>query len=242
MGLQLPTHDEKCGLLSVLCHLREPKPEEFSAFLNFYESRICSEEELDIALTITPSAIDSHQLIWEASASTRLKISSAKTKREIETELYPNADEAERHRYMRIIVQLTFLLDCASCDNFSSSFKRLNNEAFPTKWVDGKTFPEFFNLAFPSDIPLQVSEVGKSLKAWKLQSRYQIKIVPTNDLVQHLVYNKKARTLSVFHQIAYLKAHIKHSSTLALSAPIEESLKQYALDMVFHQASLIPKY
>jgi len=225
MGLTLPTHEEERELLSVLCHLRDPRPEDFCAFLAFYKTKICSKEELDFSLTIVPSVIDSHQLIREASASIRLKMALGKTKREIEKELYPNVNEGDRHQYTRMMVQLTFLVDCASSDNFSKSFKRLNNEAFPTRWLDEKTFPEFFHLAFPRDTPLQVSDVGKTLKAWKLQNRYQIKIVPTNDLAQHLVYNKKAGTLSVFHQIAYLKAHIEHSSSLALSTPIEESLK-----------------
>lgn len=66
MGLLPPNDDEKCELLSVLCHARESKPEEFNAFLDFYKTRICSEDEFDIALTIVPSVMDSHQRIWEA--------------------------------------------------------------------------------------------------------------------------------------------------------------------------------
>jgi len=230
MGLPPPTHQEQCELLSVLCHVREPEPKEHSAFLNFYKTKVCLERELGIALTIAPSALGSHQHIWEASASTRCEISLPKTKAEIQRKLYSNVAEAERHRCMRIIVQLSFLVDCGSLDDYSSSFKRLNDDTFPTKWLDDHQFPAFFRQTFPINTSLQVSKVGKSLKAWKLHSRYKIKIVPTNDLAQHLVYNKRAGTLSVFHQMAYLKAHIGHSSTLPLSAPIEESLTRYALN------------
>ncbi|KAK4450977.1 hypothetical protein QBC34DRAFT_378802 [Podospora aff. communis PSN243] len=69
----------------------------------------------------------------------------------------------------------------------------------------------------------------KSLKAWKLRKRYRIRISPTDDLAQHLVYNHTTGTLSVFRQVTYLKAQLRHSSDMDISTPASTSIPRGTL-------------
>lgn len=65
-----------------------------------------------------------------------------------------------------------------------------------------------------------------SLKAWKLTKRYGIKIKGTNNLLEHLVLDPKSMTLKVFHQVSFLRAHLKKSKQEPLNLYFEESLKR----------------
>ena len=121
------------------------------------------------------------------------------------------------------------MVDCASRNAFSINYRLQNDDTFPAKWRDDQTFVEFFHCVFPTylALPFRVSEAGTCLKAWKLMHRHHIQIVPTNDLAEHLVYNKTSRTVIVFHQVAYLKEQIRHSSGTTLSESVEGSLTRY---------------
>jgi hypothetical protein len=149
-------------------------------------------------------------------------------KEDLLVKLFPGTTKAESERCLRITTKLAVMVDCASRNAFSVNYRLQNDDTFPAKWRDDQTFVDFFHCVFPTypTSPFRVSEAGKGLKAWKLLHRHHIQIVPTNDLVEHLVYNKTSRTISVFHQVAYLKEQIRHSPGTTLSESVEESLKR----------------
>jgi hypothetical protein len=233
MALSLPSVDEERDIISALCHARSPDARHFQAFLRFYALTVCPGPQPGHAIQITPPTLCSHQAILEA--CNRLQISPGSTKGEIESQLFPNVTEAaERHRCLRAVTKLAFMIDCDSLSNFSVNYKRQNEDTFPIRWRDGQTLIEFFHSSFPVDdttSPLRTSDIGKRLKVWKLRKRYNIRIEPTNDLAQHLVYNTTTRTLSVFHQVAYLKAHLQSLSDLRISAAASESIPRYVASL-----------
>lgn len=124
---------------------------------------------------------------------------------------------------------MAFAIDPASRDDFSKGYKVENEENSPVKWQLDQTLVQFIQSAFAATTPdsWPVSMASSRLRAWKLKHRYGIQIVPTNDLIQHLMYNPRHRTLSVFHQVEYLKAHVQHSAERSLSETVEMSLKKF---------------
>lgn len=242
MALPQPSESEVQSILSVLCYAKVTDPEHFQAVLDFYTATVCQDPHPGHAVQISPPVLRSHQAVVEACAGLRATLSTPKS--EVERQLFQDGtEEAERHRSLRTITKLALMIDCDSRSNFSVNFKRQTDEAFPTRWRDTDTFVDFFHSAFSTNetSPLRTSDIGNHLKAWKLRKRCSIRITPTNDLAQHLVYNKGSRSLSVFHQVAYLKAHLQHVSHLDISATAAESIPWYVPSLLGfnHSAPLL---
>ena len=227
MPLAPPSEIEEKEIIASLCHDQDAPPDSFRFFLDSYITTVCPDFRPDHAVPISsPVTPTSHRAIIEA--CTHIKAWPTKTRRQHGDILYPEADEAERSRLAGVLMKLCFMVDCDSRSNFSSSFTRQDDDAFPTAWLGGQTLLGFFDSTFPADSnPLAVRILDtKSLKAWKLRKRYSIRLSPTDDLAQHLVYNQTNRTISVFRQIAYLKTQIRRSSDLDLLAPPSTSIPQ----------------
>jgi len=228
MTLTLPSVEEERDVLSALCYADNPNPRVFQAFSHLYVSNtVCPDPRPDHAIQIAQPTFQSHKAVIEACVA--LRASPTKTRAELQNTLFADAEETERHRCLRIITRLALMVDCDSRNNFSISFKTQSDQAFPAKWRDEQTLVQFLNSVFPADTasPLPTSDIGKRLKAWKLQKRYNLRIVPTDDLAEHLFYNSTTRTLSVFRQIAYLKAHLRHSFDLDTATGTPASILQY---------------
>ncbi|KAK3361600.1 hypothetical protein B0T24DRAFT_691480 [Lasiosphaeria ovina] len=142
---------------------------------------------------------------------------------------FPQIAHADQERAARLVVKVAFMIDYASKDGFSVQ----DDANFPVKWQPVQTFVDFIESTFPHDasspVPPRAFTGDRGLKAWKLKARYATGIVPTNDLVQHLLYDRRTRTLSVFHQTAWLKAQIRHSAGQSLAAPAQTGIQSGTL-------------
>ncbi|XMA13370.1 hypothetical protein WAI453_006161 [Rhynchosporium graminicola] len=65
----------------------------------------------------------------------------------------------------------------------------------------------------------------KELKAWKLKKRHNLRFRPTDNIMEHLLYDPQSRTVKVFHHTSYLKAHLARSAQQPIDMDAHSSLK-----------------
>ncbi|XXH00750.1 hypothetical protein Hte_007100 [Hypoxylon texense] len=106
------------------------------------------------------------------------------------------------------------MIDASSTESFSDDYRFRHSDSFPVHWEDGKSFIDFIQSTFPSTTYRATGPFNR-LKAWKLKQRCGISIVPTDDLVRHLLYDSGSRTLTVFHHVTWLKAQLNHASAIS---------------------------
>jgi hypothetical protein len=146
--------------------------------------------------------------------------------------LYEETRIGETDRIARMIVSIAFMIDCASKDFHSESLA--SDDIHMVKWEESASFVDFKNNILRAPLGASLEETRKvnegfrfkkSVKAWKLIKRYGIKISATDDLLQHLAYNPKLKSVKVFHHVGFLRAHLKRSASMSLDLSIEESIK-----------------
>ncbi|KAM6530339.1 hypothetical protein FALCPG4_008463 [Fusarium falciforme] len=141
-----------------------------------------------------------------------------------------DARPAEKEYAARAVVSATFMVNCASKDYYSEGFQ--SSTAMRVKWEPNQGFADFLEKAFTPNLVSTLAHDSKravpyrgSLKAWKLVKRNKIKIRPTNNLIDHLLYDAKDRVLHVFHQTMFLQSQIKRCKAVDFNMDFEQSLK-----------------
>lgn len=224
MALEPPDDNELKQIIEKLCLSAPSNAADYKTFIKFYNS-ICSSIPSNVFVTLNRPAFTSHSDVLRYVDYLRCHANS--TKNEIELLAFPDIDVLERNYGTRLAVKVGFMIDCASKDYHSEGYRLSDN--FPVKWESNQTFVTFLQNTFPTSP--SASHRGAShnrrIKAWKLKKRHGISFIPTNDLVQHLLYDGEARTVKVFHQTAFLKAHLRHGVTQPLNHGFDESLKRY---------------
>jgi hypothetical protein len=226
MALESPSSRDFEEILSILCHVTPPVESQFPSFREFYDAVVCSRRTTDATVTINAPILSSHRDVLRAVSM--LRESCAITREQFQQAAFPGCKQEDADVATRAVVRLAFMFDPASKSEFSSGYKVQNEESFPVMWQPKETLTAFVQSAFPTS-PRSIwpaSTAARSLKAWKLKQRHGLRILPTNDLVQHLLYNPRSRTLSVFHHVEYLKAQIRYTADQNLNEKIEMSLKR----------------
>ncbi|KAI1074092.1 hypothetical protein F5B20DRAFT_470609 [Whalleya microplaca] len=110
-------------------------------------------------------------------------------------------------------VQATIMLDPDAKNRHAHHFGMGTYR--PTDWLPNETLLEFVDRSFdrthetsPARMELVLQDKA-ALKAWKLQSRLGIEFHLTNNLAEHLLYDRHGNSLYLFHQIAFLKAQLR---------------------------------
>lgn len=146
------------------------------------------------------------------------------------------SERKEKEYIVNTLINVLFMVDCGLRDYYSNKFQK-SNLGF-AKWEGAIRFYEFLKEILqdqgigPSDILSQPTQGvdavknKKALKAWKLISRYDIEIKPTNNLLEHLSYNPSIRCLKVFHQVSFLKAQLQRTRDETLTLGFEQSLQK----------------
>ncbi|KAF5588577.1 uncharacterized protein FSUBG_11434 [Fusarium subglutinans] len=138
----------------------------------------------------------------------------------------------ERERLARSIVKVAFMVGCSSKDFYSEG---LRSEGLSrVKWEENQGILDFMKQAFASGVAqttaqqendVEALQEKKALKAWKLVRRYGIKIRPTNNLLDHLLYDPREKVLKVFHQTAFLRTSLKQTKDEPLDLDFEQALR-----------------
>ncbi|KAH8738448.1 hypothetical protein BGZ61DRAFT_526422 [Ilyonectria robusta] len=230
MALMVPNTTEIDDALRLLCHEDNAQEAQYRAFCQFYgKVTSCSPNPEHHVISMGTPAFRSHSEIL--SLVSKLRLHSDKSQTDLIHEMFAGADREEAEQALRVIVKIAYMFDCASVKTFSQQFKIESDGSFPVEWRREQTLVELVQSAFPysADSKYTASRKDRALKVWKLRKRYGIHIVPTDDLVQHLYYDRQTKCLSVFHQVAWLKAQLRHASGNDLLEPMDTSLKNGTL-------------
>lgn len=149
---------------------------------------------------------------------------------------YGKFTPAEKERAIGSLSSAVFMVECDSRDYRSTIF---HNTA---KWEAHESFVSFLNRSFHfvGAQPTVYNESRhyihnqKALKLWKLQSRSRLRILGTNNILEHLQLDTETRTLKIFHHVAFLRAQLQLADGLPLNMDFEASLGWYGYVLV-HQ-------
>lgn len=226
MALGKPNVTERQRIIQEICHsnLDHVSNTHFDAFMRFYAS-IFHGRQNTFAVSIQNPVFETHADVIEAILLLRRNATLSKSS--FQDQAFGDAEELEKEYAARLAVKVAFMIDCASKDDFSDGYKL--HGSFPVKWAATQSFIEFLECAFPTTEtrPFHARPSNRSMKAWKLKKRNGIRFIPTNDLVQHLLYDPQASTIKVFHQAAFIKAQLWHTGKLPLDTKFGESVQMY---------------
>ncbi|RDW72594.1 uncharacterized protein DSM5745_07766 [Aspergillus mulundensis] len=117
-----------------------------------------------------------------------------------------------------------FMLDCSLKDKYSKNFEVGNYS--PARWEANEPFVSYVERSIPiRPGQFDANRHKKVLRAWKLKKRYQLQFRPTDNIMEHLLYDPLTRTVHVFHHTGYLKAHLRRSKDQPIDQQASESLK-----------------
>jgi hypothetical protein len=220
MALPSPTKPEQIMIIQKLCHDNVIQNESrYITFVKHYKSTVCVES------VVTPSkpAFQTHQELLDSLET--IILDPTKIRDDLQTGLFPKMTNEEKDRGIRNILRVAFMVDCDAKDDYSGGYKI--GSYSPVKWEHNETFVKFLKTAFPisSNSHFHQLENKGRLKGWKLAKRYGIIILPTDDLCHHLLFDREARTLKIFHQVAFLKAQLSHTLKKKYDTEFENSIK-----------------
>ena len=212
----------------------------FRAYFEHYCSLVCPSASGDAVIEIDTPALDSHTKVINSikiiTHDPRVSFDDFITQAVSPT--HPEATTREKEHVARVAVAAITLVNCLPRDHSiprGHHLGELNNaDHRQVKWEGNMSLLTFMETAFrprmkPETEPAEFTGRSdmilhkSSLKAWKLIKRCGIKIRATDNLLDHLVLDKKAMTLKVFHQVAFLRAHLAKSRNQPLDMAFEES-------------------
>ncbi|CAM1508011.1 Fc.00g048590.m01.CDS01 [Cosmosporella sp. VM-42] len=203
----------------------------FSAYFKHYDSIFSPSVFGDAVAEIESPVLKTHKNVL--SCVQILKSKPTSTLNEFSDEAFKNCDakDAEKEYATRAVVSAAFMINCASKDHYSEGFQ--SDSAMRVKWEANQEFSRFVEQAFTSELSQNPNSDAQnkaitqkdSLKAWKLVKRSKIKIRPTNNLIEHLLYDPKDRILRVFHQTMFLQTQLKRWKGVEFDLNFEHSLR-----------------
>jgi hypothetical protein len=117
-----------------------------------------------------------------------------------------------------------FMVDCETQEGLALGGRPASY--LPLRWGETESLTEFLKRAFPdTSSSLQPNIKMGRLKAWKMAKRYNVRFLATSDLAQHLLYDESARTVKIFHQTSWLRAHLRYIENKNQDAGFEEAAK-----------------
>ena len=199
--------------------------ESFSAFLTFYKRATSSQAFRFTTLRVDEPIITSHSQLQQLVQCLRDNPSS--TRKEFEAIAFPkDFKEQDLQHAVKVIVKLGFMLDCTRKNVLSKS--AYNAQRGIPWWEPNKTFADFVASSFPKHKADEGYEPDDfpTVYAWKLKQRCKINFEKTDDISEHLLYDRDTRTLKVFHQMAYLRMQLQRHAYPIEDVSIEESLRK----------------
>ncbi len=209
----------------------------FIAYIKFLDDLV--QRDSDYALAIdspsTNATISSDGILLAASV---VKSNASTTKAGMERRFREVAASNPILRYrdnaVRMAIQAMFMVDPAAKEWHSADFKR--GDYRPSLWMPEETLLDFIQRLFPlslqgsQDAALMAVE-ARALKARKLQKRLGARFQLTNNLAEHLLFDERRNCLYIFHQVAFLKAHLSlyEDRQAALGISLKESVEGYVV-------------
>jgi hypothetical protein len=209
----------------------------FQAYFKHYCSVVCPASSGDAVVEIDIPALRSHhdvlncvQIIF-----TNPRISFNDFIAKVLGPASTQSSMRERRHVARLPAEVAFAVNCTLNDHYPDAYADIHTPH--AKWEGDMPFLSYLEGAIgfktrqsrPTNQQLRITEMMRhrsSLKAWKLTKRIGIKIRRTDNLVEHLLLDRKTMTLKVFHQVSFLRAHLAKSKDDPLELGFEESLRK----------------
>jgi hypothetical protein len=225
-----PTEAEREGIAKDLLYHDVARIATFSRYFRFYTSITCPSSSEATSIQVDNPAFNTHADILGCVKI--LRQNPKLTREQFASASLPEMDISIRDKddAIRTIVRVGFMLDCLLKDKYSEGFEV--GGYTPAKWESNEPFDSFVQRAVKknskNDRILNVKEYKKELKAWKLKRRHKLEFRPTDNIMEHLLYDPETRVVQVFHHTSYLKAHLARSADQPIDLDAHSSLKLYS--------------
>ncbi|KAF4448818.1 hypothetical protein F53441_7810 [Fusarium austroafricanum] len=241
--LQQPTKEERELIVKAIFGQHQTidaHSTRFDAYFKYYCSVVCPGSEGNAVIEVDTLALQSHTDVLSCIRTIvqNPNVSFNEFADQTVKPKSPNAVPREKEYIASLTTQVLIGIDGPlqhySWDN-SDPTKYLGS-----RWEGNTSFLSFVESVFSAGAPhgqhfdqtprvIEAISHKKSLKAWKLNKRYEIEIIGTNNLLEHLLLDPKTRTLKVFHQVFFLRAHLEKSRDEPLDLSFEDSLRMGTL-------------
>jgi hypothetical protein len=224
-----PSLSEKKAIIrKFLNHRASQSVEQYEAYLRYYQSVLCASGSRHLILGIDKPAFARHTDV--TSAMERLTSTPTQTKRDFSNTFPTTVSNEEKEYAIHALLRVAFMIDGPFRQSLPEGYAV--GDFRPRSWSDDQSFAEFAESCFPSPIhsPAMSARIQTALgqrnklKAWKLKDRYRLRFQATDNLAEHLLFNSEQRTVKVFRQVGYLKAHLYRSLNEPIGANFEKSL------------------
>jgi hypothetical protein len=223
-----PTEEEVEAIAKDLLCNHSGRLATFSRYFKFYTSITCP-SSFATSIQIDNPAFSTHRDILDCVE--KLRRNPKLTREQLVSTSLPNRYFSTRDKddATRTIVRVAFMLDCSLKDKFSENFEV--GGYIPAKWESNEPFETFVQRAVlkssDEDKTFDFKVYKNGLKAWKLKKRHKLQIRPTDNLMEHLLYDPVTRVVKVFHHTSYLKAHLIRSANQPVDLDTHSSLTLY---------------
>ncbi|KAL3462738.1 hypothetical protein BJX64DRAFT_299314 [Aspergillus heterothallicus] len=228
--------EEKASIMRDLLLVSEPRKSHrpFTAYWKLYESIFCAREGHETIIQVDNTAFTDHANILKWAKL--LRANPKWTREQLANILSPNytLTPDERETAVQAIVCVSFMLDCSLRKKYSESFEI--DGYSPAYWETTEPFVAYVERAIPECNIQQGNEFEphkpsymKSLKAWKLRERCGVQFSPTDNMMEHLLYDADMGVVHIFHHTAYLKAHLRASASQPINQKALDSLRSGTL-------------
>lgn len=218
----------------------------FSAYLKFLDDLVQRDSDYALAIdapsTNTPISSDS-VLLAASVVKSNVSTTKAAMERRFREVAASNPTLRYRDKAVRMAIQAMFMVDPAAKEWHSADFKR--GDYRPSSWLSEETLLDFIQRLFPPSLQgsqeaALVAVEARALKARKLQKRLGARFQLTNNLAEHLLFDERRNCLYIFHQVAFLKAHLSlyEDRPAALGVNLRESLERCVV-LCFYSAWFI---
>jgi len=136
-------------------------------------------------------------------------------------------------RDIEACVQLMLMVDCSHYQIPFAGFKV--DDYQPTTWESHESLSAFLTRSFPMNRKENVDAIEAwekdkhALKAWKLRKRAHLNFLPTDNLTEHLLLDKRSGSVRVFHHTAWLKSQLRRSISLRMDSDMSDCLQMGTL-------------
>jgi hypothetical protein len=209
------------------------RADEFPAYFELYETLVTQggAHVIPIDQPGEPNLISHDNILWIVEL---LRENPRVTWTDLNSQVRQRSEELittlGSNKAINVAVQAMIMVDCSARDRHSTTYEVGNYR--PISWESSEPFLDFVQRAFPCDSEEDRRRIKlvlrnkNALKAWKLKKRLGVTFRMTDNLMEHLLYDNHHRVLYLFHQTAFLKAHLERSSAyLPMDCDLEESLK-----------------
>lgn len=136
----------------------------------------------------------------------------------------------DQERAINLAVRVSAMVNCSAQRQQSGL---LEHGLFQIRWRNDVTYSQFIAQAFPQTDHPTINDddtrgplaLRAAITATKLKKRAKLSFRPTDDLRCHLLFDRKTRTVEIYHHTAFLKEQLRITKDSVKSMSVSDYLK-----------------